>query len=108
MISSRLAQMNVTPLLTFEELGLDRRATVEEASIALAQAAEAQIVRWTQFPALGFRRSGIRGAVCPGSEVRRVLLADLRRPELGRIQPKQLQRVGSAAQTDRLGAASFG
>jgi hypothetical protein len=43
--------MNVTPLLTFEELGLDRRATVEEASIGLALAAEAQIVRWTQFPA---------------------------------------------------------
>src|SRR5262245_17822902 len=51
MNASTLAQMNVTPLLTFEELGLDRRATVEEASIALAGAAEAQIVRWTQFPA---------------------------------------------------------
>ena len=51
MNTSTLAQMNVTPLLTFEELGLDRRATVEEASTALARAAEAQIVRWTQFPA---------------------------------------------------------
>ena len=51
MTSNTLAQMNVTPLLTFEELGLDRRATVEEASGALALAAEAQIVRWTQFPA---------------------------------------------------------
>ena len=51
MTSNTLTQMNVTPLLTFEELGLDRRATVEEASSALALAAEAQIVRWTQFPA---------------------------------------------------------
>jgi hypothetical protein len=46
-----LARMNVTPLLTLEELGLDRRATVEEASKGLAQAAEAEIVRWVQFPA---------------------------------------------------------
>ena len=51
MNSSTLAEMNVTPLLTVEELGLDRRATVEEASIGLARVAEAQIVRWTQFPA---------------------------------------------------------
>lgn len=46
-----LARMNVTPLLTLEELGLDRRATVEEASKGLARAAEAEIVRWVQFPA---------------------------------------------------------
>ena len=51
MNSSTLAEMNVTPLLTVEELGLDRRATVEEASIGLARVAEAKIVRWTQFPA---------------------------------------------------------
>jgi len=46
-----LARMNVTRLLTLEELGLDRRITVEEASKGLAQAAEAEIVRWVQFPA---------------------------------------------------------
>lgn len=45
------APMNATPLLTLEELGLDRRVTVEEASRGLAQAAEAEIVRWVQFPA---------------------------------------------------------
>ena len=50
MNSSTFAQMNVTPLLTLEELGLDRRATVNEASQGLARAAEAQIVRWVQFP----------------------------------------------------------
>jgi hypothetical protein len=43
--------MNVTPVLTLEELGLDRRVTVEEASRALAQFAEAEIVRWVPFPA---------------------------------------------------------
>lgn len=51
MNTSSFAPMNVTPLLTLEELGLDRRASVEEASRGLAQAAEADIVRWVQFPA---------------------------------------------------------
>ena len=43
--------MSVIPLLTIQELGLDRRATVEEAANGLARLAEAQIVRWVQFPA---------------------------------------------------------
>ena len=45
------ARMNVTPLLTLGELGLERRATVEEAGNSLARIAEAQVVRWVQFPA---------------------------------------------------------
>jgi hypothetical protein len=45
------ARMSVTPLLTLGELGLGRRATVEEAGIGLARIAEAQVVRWVQFPA---------------------------------------------------------
>ena len=45
------ARMNVTPLLTLGELGLERRATVEEAGNGLARIAEAQVVRWVQFPA---------------------------------------------------------
>ena len=51
MNASTFAPMNVIPLLTLEELGLDRRATVEEASMGLARTAEAEIVRWVQFPA---------------------------------------------------------
>ena len=51
MNTSSCARMNVTPLLTLEELGLERRVTVEDASRALAQVAEAEIVRWVQFPA---------------------------------------------------------
>ena len=51
MNAGSFAPMNVTPLLTLEELGLDRRVTVEEASRGLAQVAEADIVRWVQFPA---------------------------------------------------------
>ncbi|HYM06059.1 MAG TPA: hypothetical protein VEU11_05820 [Terriglobales bacterium] len=43
--------MSVTQLLTIQELGLDRRATVEEAANSLARLAEAEIVRWVQFPA---------------------------------------------------------
>src|ERR1035438_6594539 len=45
------ARMKVTPLLTLGELGLERRATVEEAGNGLARIAEAQVVRWVQFPA---------------------------------------------------------
>src|SRR6516162_4595503 len=51
MNACRFAPMNVTKLLTLEELGLDRRVTAEEAGRALADAAEAEIVRWVQFPA---------------------------------------------------------
>ncbi len=51
MNASTFAPMNVTPLLTLEDLGLDRRVTVQEASIGLARAAEAEIIRWVQFPA---------------------------------------------------------
>ena len=51
MNASSFGPMNVTPLLTLEELRLERRVTVEEASRALAQAAEAEIVRCVQFPA---------------------------------------------------------
>lgn len=51
MNASSFAQMNVTPLLTLGELGLERRATVEEAGNGLARIAEAQVVRWVQFPA---------------------------------------------------------
>ena len=51
MNGSGFAQMNVTPLLTLGELGLERRATVEDAGNALARIAEAQVVRWVQFPA---------------------------------------------------------
>ena len=51
MEANSVTAMNVTPLLTIQELGLDRRATVEEAANGLARLAEAEIVRWVQFPA---------------------------------------------------------
>src|SRR5579864_8739256 len=51
MKASGFDQMNVTPLLTLGELGLEWRATVEEAGNGLARIAEAQVVRWVQFPA---------------------------------------------------------
>jgi hypothetical protein len=49
--ANNITAMNVIPLLTIQELGLDRRATVEEAANGLARLAEAEIVRWVQFPA---------------------------------------------------------
>ena len=51
MNSSSLAQMNVARVLTIGDLGLDRRAGAEETGEALARIAEAEIVRWVQFPA---------------------------------------------------------
>jgi hypothetical protein len=85
------APMNVTPLLTLEELGLDRRVTVEEASMGLARAAEAEIVRWVQFPAgvLFFTLvsgPGVRGFIRTRPQDRRFLLAQFRGPEVGRVQ----------------------
>ena len=46
-----LAKLSVDPILTLEDLGLDRKAGLDEASRRLAEVSEAQIVRWVQFPA---------------------------------------------------------
>ena len=51
MEARRLARVSVKPILTLEDLGLDRRAGLDEASRGLAEVSEAQIVRWVQFPA---------------------------------------------------------
>jgi hypothetical protein len=46
-----LAKLSVDPILTLEDLGLDRKAGLDEASRGLAELSESQIVRWVQFPA---------------------------------------------------------
>jgi hypothetical protein len=46
-----LPKLSVNPILTLEDLGLERSAGLDEASRGLAQVSEAQIVRWVQFPA---------------------------------------------------------
>jgi hypothetical protein len=46
-----LTKLSVDPILTLEDLGLERRAGLDEASRKLAEVSEAQIVRWVQFPA---------------------------------------------------------
>jgi len=48
---THLAKLSVNPILTLADLGLDRRASLDDASRGLARVAEAQIVRWVQFPA---------------------------------------------------------
>lgn len=48
---THLPKLSVNPILTLEDLGLDRRASLDEASRGLAQVSEAEIVRWVQFPA---------------------------------------------------------
>jgi hypothetical protein len=48
---THLPKLSVNPILTLEDLGLDRRAGLDEASRGLAQVSEAEIVRWAQFPA---------------------------------------------------------
>jgi hypothetical protein len=43
--------LTASPLLTLEDLGLDRNVGLDQASRGLAERSEAQIVRWVQFPA---------------------------------------------------------
>jgi hypothetical protein len=43
--------LTASPLLTLEDLGLDRDVGLDQASRGLAERSEAQIVRWVQFPA---------------------------------------------------------
>jgi hypothetical protein len=46
-----LPKLTADPILTLADLGLDRRAGLDEASRGLADRSEAQILRWVQFPA---------------------------------------------------------
>lgn len=46
-----LPKLTANPVLTLEDLGLNRKAGLDEASRGLAERSEAQIVRWVQFPA---------------------------------------------------------
>ncbi len=46
-----LPRLTANPVLTLEDLGLNRRAGLDQASRGLAERSEAQIVRWVQFPA---------------------------------------------------------
>lgn len=41
----------VNPILTLADVGLDRATGLDQASRALSEVSEAQIVRWVQFPA---------------------------------------------------------
>ena len=51
MQAMRLPKLSVDPILTLEDLGLDRKVGLDEVSRGLAEVSEAQIVRWVQFPA---------------------------------------------------------
>jgi hypothetical protein len=46
-----LPRLTASEILTLADLGLDRRAGLDQASRGLAERSEAQIVRWVQFPA---------------------------------------------------------
>jgi hypothetical protein len=48
---THLAKLSVNPILTLADLGLDWRASLDDASSGLARISEAQIVRSIQFPA---------------------------------------------------------
>src|ERR1700730_10029512 len=43
--------LTANPILTLEDLGLERSVGLDQASRGLAERSEAQIVRWVQFPA---------------------------------------------------------
>ena len=48
----RISQtLTANPILTLEDLGLERSVGLDQASRGLAERSEAQIVRWVQFPA---------------------------------------------------------
>src|SRR6516164_9815550 len=51
MQTQQLPALNANPVLTLEDLGLDRRVGLDQASRGLAERSEAEIVRWVQFPA---------------------------------------------------------
>jgi hypothetical protein len=46
-----LPRLTASAILTLADLGLDRRAGLDQAGRRLAERSEAQIVRWVQFPA---------------------------------------------------------
>jgi hypothetical protein len=46
-----LPRLTASAILTLADLGLDRRAGLDQASRGLAERSEAQILRWVQFPA---------------------------------------------------------
>src|SRR5579862_2569900 len=43
--------LTANPILTLEDLGLERSVALDQASRGLAERSEAQIIRWVQFPA---------------------------------------------------------
>ena len=51
MQTRKSAAFTANPILTLEDLGLERTVSLHEASRGLAERSEAQIVRWVQFPA---------------------------------------------------------
>ncbi|HKE21081.1 MAG TPA: hypothetical protein VKB88_01760 [Bryobacteraceae bacterium] len=48
---THLAKLSMNPILTLEDVGLDRMASLDDAGRGLARISEAQIVRSIQFPA---------------------------------------------------------
>src|ERR1700685_341393 len=51
MQTRKSAAFTANPILTLQDLGLERTVSLYEASRGLAERSEAQIVRWVQFPA---------------------------------------------------------
>jgi hypothetical protein len=51
MQNRKSAAFTANPILTLEDLGLERTVSLHEVSRGLAERSEAQIVRWVQFPA---------------------------------------------------------
>ena len=51
MHTNETAALTVNPIFTLADLGLEGTVGLDQASRALADRAEAQIIRWVQFPA---------------------------------------------------------
>ena len=98
--------LTANPILTLEDLGLERSVGLDQASRGLAERSEAQIVRWVQFPAgalfftLVPERSGVGCSLCTRPQERGVLPRGLQRPEMGRLQSGRIRGIGTDAPAD--------
>ena len=103
--------LTANPILTLEELGLERSVGLDQASRGLAERSEAQIVRWVQFPAGALFFTLVpddpeSGAVYVFDRKNGVFyLVDFNDQKWGGVQSGRIRGAGTDAPADPAGAA---